>query len=1043
MATLIDKMRNGIQQTIDKKSQKSLSAQADKVISLYEKKYITESTNKDGKIVSVLNSNIDFEKELNDLRSRIQNGESLDKILPEVYALVMAASEKVFGFHHRKCQIECAIALHEGRVAELATGEGKTLSATLTAVLHAITGDPVHIVTANEYLAKRDADSSNQNSMYHIYNLLGLTTGYIISSQDKEIKKQNYGCDIVYSTASELGFDYLRDNMAKKIEDKVARGYGFAIVDEADDVLIDDATTPLIISESIKSPSFKSDIIIADLLTQAILNYPELKMTKDTEADEDDYDLILDDQYKTIHITERGSIYIENVLLEIIKATSFDSFDEALDYIKNESNYLRHIVDYKNILDLIKTINLDTVLKPFIDEVNENKNEIDPFVTKKCSSLLLMLNNSLKAKVYMKDQYTVTEKDVTFDLYSKDNEYLGKRKGVLKKVELFSLESGRIMEGRQYSDGLNQAIEVYELGINGITDESISKATITLPSFFKQYTNGICGMTGTAKSSEDEFTDIYGLTVVSIEPFKKSVRSDEPASAHVFLNKSKKYAAIVEDALNAVRDGRPVLITASSLDECNNLNEIISSALKAKGVTAEVRMLTPLTAPTLSEEANIISEAGKAGRITISTNMAGRGTDISLKPADVIPEDIKSVVEKNVFIALRKYFLSNSKNYTEDLKEFQKAYNEFVDGKNISNKRFEILPKKYNEFLEREKNKLPEGIKRYYNLPKDELNNLRENLYDKTNKAGGLRVIITEYPENSRVEGQMRGRAGRQGDNGSTAVYISLEDNFLKNAYPESYSEIVGYVIKNLQKSVDDPKIIKKIYDEVASLFDITQKQIESRNMSSRKLNTGFDDVIDIIRGKIYGIRDSIINGEFNITEYIPDYIKSIVSDSVDKCYNGYETDVDSLNAELRDRTSNLCSASLTKDDCGIYSINQLKVKLLKQVVNIDEMVKKANLTSKSIESTIGPALLEIIDKNWVEFIDELVFLRKTISLDTIGQKDINQAFINKFASLRNIMEMIIKEEVLSKFASILSNESVNNNNTETKKTTSDENYGK
>jgi len=593
-----------------------------------------------------------------EFKSKLENGATLDDILPEAFAVVREAGKRVLNMRHFDVQLVGGMVLHEGRIAEMRTGEGKTLVATLPSYLNALTGRGVHIVTVNDYLARRDSEW-----MGKIHDFLGLKVGLIVHGLSSEERQNAYDADITYATNNELGFDYLRDNMVVYKEEMSQRELNFAIVDEVDSILIDEARTPLIISgvgEKSTNLYFVANTFVKSLKLEQ--------------------DYVLDEKAKTIMLTDEG----------ITKAERFFSLDNLADSENIETNH--HI------------------------------------------------NQALRAKALMK----------------RDIDYVVKNGEVIIVDEF----TGRLMQGRRYSDGLHQAIEAKE-GVK-VERESQTLATITFQNFFRMYSK-LAGMTGTAKTEEDEFRDIYNLDVIEIPTNKPMVRMDNPDA--VYKSKKGKFDAVVNEIIERHADNQPVLVGTISIET----SEMLSDMLKKKGIKHEV-----LNAKFHEKEAEIIAMAGQAGAVTIATNMAGRGTDIVLG----------------------------------------------------------------------------EGVSSH----------------------GGLCIIGTERHESRRIDNQLRGRAGRQGDPGASRFYCSLEDDLMRLFGAE---KILG-LVESL--GMDDTMQIE--HNLLSKSIENAQKKVEGRNFDIRKHVLQFDNVMNKQRGIVYGQRRQVLMGE-NVKNNVLDMIDELVNDSV------------------------------------------------------------------------------------------------------------------------------------------------------------------
>lgn len=760
-------------------------------------------------------------------KARIKDGATLDSILPEAYAAVREAGERVLGMRHFYVQILGGIALHQGRIAEMATGEGKTLVATLPAYLNALTGKGVHVVTVNDYLATRDA-----NWMGKLYKFLGLSVGIVVPGMSAEQKRAAYNSDITYCTNNELGFDFLRDNMVVEKTLKVQRELNFAIIDEVDSILIDEARTPLIIS----GRGGKSS---------------ELYRSADNFARQcrEGADFTIEEKEKTIMLTDDG----------VAKAEKFF-----------------HVT---NLTDLENT------------------------------DLYHHIQQALKAHFMMR-----AEKDYIV------------RDGEVLIVDEFT---GRIMIGRRYNEGLHQAIEAKEHV--PIRSENKTLATITFQNFFRMYSK-LSGMTGTAKTEEEEFEGIYALDVVTIPPNKPSQRKDE--HDQIYTKVSGKITAIVQDIIDSHEKGQPVLVGTISVEKSENLSDI----LKRKGIVHKV-----LNAKFHKEESEIIAQAGKFGAVTIATNMAGRGTDIMLGGN---PEfQAKQKMEKDGY-PIEVIELASSPHSSDDP--------EIIKAKEVYQHHYEAFKAICNE--------------------------------DKAKvlAAGGLRIIGTERHESRRIDNQLRGRAGRQGDPGSTVFYISLEDDVARIFGGDKMQSIANAMNFDENIPISNALITRQI--------ERAQRNVESRNYSIRKQVLSYDDVMNQQREIIYKERGKVLDG-MDVHDQIIDMIGELAEEIIGY-YADYKTDYqtwdyEAFNGTLEKRMlpegSNVMNAEL----CSCFDVYKLKDAVMDIAVtdynNKIEKLKEDGFDFGNLERVV---LLKTVDAKWMDHIDAMDALRRGIGLRGYGQRD-------------------------------------------------------
>ncbi|HCX8928185.1 preprotein translocase subunit SecA [Staphylococcus aureus] len=758
---------------------KQLGKLADKVIALEEKTAILTDE-------EIRNKTKQFQTELADIDNVKKQNDYLDKILPEAYALVREGSKRVFNMTPYKVQIMGGIAIHKGDIAEMRTGEGKTLTATMPTYLNALAGRGVHVITVNEYLS-----SVQSEEMAELYNFLGLTVGLNLNSKTTEEKREAYAQDITYSTNNELGFDYLRDNMVNYSEDRVMRPLHFAIIDEVDSILIDEARTPLIISgEAEKSTS---------LYTQANVFAKMLKQDEDYKYDE---------KTKAVHLTEQGA-------------------DKAERMFKVENLY-----DVQNV-DVISHIN--TALRAHVTL----QRDVDYMV--------------VDGEVLIVDQFT-----------------------------------GRTMPGRRFSEGLHQAIEAKE-GVQ-IQNESKTMASITFQNYFRMY-NKLAGMTGTAKTEEEEFRNIYNMTVTQIPTNKPVQRNDK--SDLIYISQKGKFDAVVEDVVEKHKAGQPVLLGTVAVET----SEYISNLLKKRGIRHDV-----LNAKNHEREAEIVAGAGQKGAVTIATNMAGRGTDI----------------------------------------------------------------------------KLGEGVE----------------------ELGGLAVIGTERHESRRIDDQLRGRSGRQGDKGDSRFYLSLQDELMIRFGSERLQKMMSRL------GLDDSTPIES--KMVSRAVESAQKRVEGNNFDARKRILEYDEVLRKQREIIYNERNSIIDEE-DSSQVVDAMLRSTLQRSINYYINTaddepeYQPFIDYINDIF------LQEGDITEDDIkgkdaeDIFGVVWAKIEAAYQSQK-DILEEQMNEFERMI-------LLRSIDSHWTDHIDTMDQLRQGIHLRSYAQQNPLRDYQNEGHELFDIMMQNIEED--------------------------------
>ena len=701
-----------------------------------------------------------------EFKRRLQKGETLDDILPEAFAVCREASKRVLGMRHFDVQMLGGICLHRGNIAEMRTGEGKTLVATLAVYLNALSGKGVHVVTVNDYLATRDSEQ-----MGRLYNFLGLSTGLIVANLDYNQRKEAYAADVTYGTNNEFGFDYLRDNMVSDVSQMVQRPLNYAIVDEVDSILIDEARTPLIIS----GPGSRSTD-----------NYYKLAQVVPHLVKDEDY--TIDEKQKTIAPTDSGITKVEKML------------------------GIENLYDADNI------------------ELNH------------------LLGASLRA-------YAMMHRDT--DYVVKDGE-----------VVIVDEFTGRLMFGRRYSDGLHQAIEAKE-GLK-VERESQTLASITFQNYFRMYEK-LSGMTGTAKTEEKEFNDIYGLEVIPIPPNRPLIRVDLPDL--IFKSKAAKYRAVVRNAVERHQTGQPILIGTTSITQSEELSDMLLRA----GVPHKV-----LNAKHHEQEAEIVANAGQMGMVTIATNMAGRGTDITL--GEGVPE------------------------------------------------------------------------------------------------LGGLAILGTERHESRRIDNQLRGRAGRQGDPGSSQFFLSLEDDLMRIFGADNISGIMDKLGMEEDEPIEHSLITKSI--------ERAQKKVEDHNYNIRKYILEYDDVMNQQREVLYEQRRRILRNE-SLRDTINEMIDKLVTEAVDtyadeKLYPE-EWDYEGLHKHLSQYflTSELMSAEEMEE----YTRQELDERL--HEIAHSEYQDRVDLLGEAMFSQLEKAImLRVVDSKWMEHLDNMDMLREGIGLRAYGQKN-------------------------------------------------------
>ncbi len=819
------------------------------------------------------------------LKGELASGKTLDDILPEAFALVREADERVLGKRPYRVQLIGGILLHQGRIAEMKTGEGKTLVATLPAYLNALAGNGVHIVTVNDYLARRDSEE-----MGRVYAYLGLTTGLIVHGQSPDEKRKAYNADITYCTNNELGFDYLRDNMVVYKENMVQRGHAFAIVDEVDSILIDEARTPLIISgQSSKSTELYEK---ADALARKMTRFVIKEMDKKEAIETYEFDFVIDEKARTAVLTPQGSAKAE------------------------------------------KYFGIENLSDP------EN------------SALLHHINTAIRAHGVMK----------------RDTDYIVKD-GAVIIVDSFT---GRLMPGRRYNDGLHQAIEAKE-GVE-VQRESRTVATITFQNYFRMYKK-LSGMTGTALTEENEFREIYRLDVVEVPTNKPMIRLDRNDA--VYRTRAGKLRAIVAQIRACYEKGQPILVGTVSIEK----SEELSAILKRAGIPHNV-----LNAKQHEREAEIVAQPGAPGAVTISTNMAGRGTDIMLggNAEFLTKRDLRR-------LGYAEYLVSNA-NGTSDTEDEELL----------------LVREKYNEL---------------YAEHKRDIEPLKEAVIE----AGGLFILGTERHESRRIDNQLRGRSGRQGDPGESRFFLSLEDDLMRLFGSD---RVMGFIAAlGLD---EDTAIDAKL---LSGSIEGAQKRIEANNFERRKHVLTYDDVMNQQRNIIYAERHEVLT-----SDSIEEKITSMIEGSVRSTFDMYFAGDDPTNWNINEFVNHY--RGLLRDSRGFkYSDEEMKEldrealcrELVDEALRIyhskndifDEAARKnapEGVTPRlgimrEVEKRI---LLEQVDRKWMDHLEALDELREYIGLNAYAQRDPVAMYRLESGEMFDAMIDDIKEDTVKNLLAVM-----------------------
>ena len=813
----------------------------------------------------------DFKKQTETWKKEVKEGRSLDEILPKAYALAREAAYRTIGERHYDVQLMGAATLHEGKIMELKTGEGKTLACVPAAYLNALEGEGVHIVTVNDYLARRDAEW-----MAPIYEYLGMRVGVITSDMDTSAKRENYSADVTYGTNNEFGFDYLRDNMKASFADKIQAKHHYAIVDEIDSILIDEARTPLIISGQGEDDTPK--VRAADSI---------VPLLKECEKD-----------------PETGSYYELTEMEKLDRQTALN-FDEKGDYKIDEKE---------------KKVTFTKQGMTHMEELLKKTGALLPSKDDDGNTVYSLYDGENFELVHY-----VTQAVRAHRLFEKDVDYLVKD-GQVQIVDEFT---GRVLQGRRYSDGLHQAIEAKE-NVR-VLGQSKTFATITFQNFFRMY-DKLSGMTGTADTEAGEFKEIYGLDVVVIPTNRPVIRKD--LKDLIYYDEKSKFNAIVNDVKRIHETGQPILIGTVSIEK----SELLSSLLRRAGIRHEV-----LNAKNHAREAYIIGEAGMKGAVTIATNMAGRGTDIKLGGS---PEH-----------------LARKKCGTDaTLEEYRKALEEIM----------------------------PEYRK----------------AYEEVKALGGLYIIGSERHESRRIDNQLRGRSGRQGDPGTSRFYVSLEDPLMRLFAKEGLREMIGRLGLS-----DGSAIEHKMLDNA---IEKAQERVEARNFEIRKHLLDYDDVLNEQRNYIYSERDKILQDE-NLSDRILNNVRNVIDYYVEE----NRKDQEKALSEIKD------FFHITDDSFTLENTYPLIEKNIRD--------KEAKVTKPEFNRFIRFVYLRNIDKRWIDHLDALEELKDSARLMSYAQKnplveykntasdafddmisDISDQVVKTVVSVRVLTERERKERVLN-----------------------------
>ena len=839
-----------------------------------------------------------------EFKERLAKGETLDDLLPEAFAVCREADWRVLGMKPYPVQIIGGIVLHRACIAEMQTGEGKTLVATMPTYLNALTGEGVHVVTVNDYLARRDSEW-----MGKVYRFLGLTVGLVVHGVEAGDRKKAYEADVTYGTNNEFGFDYLRDNMVVYKANMVQRGHAFAIVDEVDSILIDEARTPLIISGKGEDSSvmYKRADDFAKTLKKSVI----VELDDKVEAEEQvDGDYVVDEKRKTATLTESG----------VKKAEAFFHVENLADA---DNMSLRHYID-----------------------------------------------GAIKARGVM----------------HRDTDYIVKDGEVIIVDEF----TGRLMYGRRFNDGLHQAIEAKE-GVT-VAAESKTLATVTFQNYFRMYKK-LSGMTGTASTEADEFSEIYGLNIVSIPTNKPRARKDLPDSVYKTVN--GKYNAVIEQVAECHAKGQPVLVGTVSVEK----SEALSKLLKKKGIEHNV-----LNAKQHEREAEIVAQAGKQGAVTIATNMAGRGTDIML--GGNVTYMAKAALKKEL-----------SKELTANLAELKDAYEHEKARAKASgtelptppeagiDAKLEMLMTECDGHAETEDAEILHARKRFEELCEEFTPEVKREA-EVVRNAGGLFIIGTERHESRRIDNQLRGRAGRQGDPGASRFFLSLEDDLMRI--------FGGDRVQSLMDSLgldEDVPIENKL---ITNTIESAQKKLEASNFAIRKQVLQYDDVMNQQREIIYKQRQMVLDGE-DISDKLHEMMKQSIDETCESFLSGETADDWDFAALRRHYLNWLCLP--TDFNYTAEQLNDLKREDVAKVLYERGMSilesKEQKYGAPMMRELERICLLRNVDSKWMEHIDNMDQLKQGMSLRGYGQRDpIVEYRIEGFAMFDEMIATIREDAV-------------------------------
>jgi preprotein translocase subunit SecA len=831
-----------------------------------------------------------------EFRARLQEGETLDDLMVEAFAVVREAGKRVLNMRHFDVQLIGGAVLHKGKIAEMKTGEGKTLVATLPAYLNALDGNGVHIVTVNDYLARRDSEW-----MGRIYRFLGMTVGVIQHDLNDAERQVAYACDITYGTNNEFGFDYLRDNMKFELAHYVQRGHQFAIVDEVDSILIDEARTPLIISGPAEESTelyYEIDRLIPRLKAGAVTRGDA--KAEEREALEETGDFLVDEKHKTVTLTESGTQKIEQMLLPRLNGGHIYDLENA---------HIKHHVDQALRAHALFKLDVDYMIKD--------------------------------GEVVIVDEFT-----------------------------------GRLMPGRRWSDGLHQAVEAKERV--KIERENQTLATVTFQNYFRKYKK-LSGMTGTADTEAEEFGKIYNLDVIVIPPNRPLTRIENPDL--VYRTQSEKLDAIVTEIIEEHKKGRPVLVGTVSIEKSERISTMLDRRGLKRGTTTGggVDKHVVLNAKYHAQEAEFVAQAGRKGAVTIATNMAGRGTDILLGG--------------------NAEFMTRQQCLAEQIAE--------------------RLPKGEERFVEDEHFAYFFHLDAFYRVPKADYDRIFEHFKQLTDAEheevvalGGLHILGTERHEARRIDNQLRGRAGRQGDPGSSRFYLSLEDDLMRIFGSDR--------ISGLMQKLGMEEGVPIVHGMVSRAIERAQKQVEAQNFSVRKHLLEYDDVMNKQRENIYAMRREILEGKIRFEEDetadTRAYLMSLAEEILDTTVATYapseadfeQWDLDALKREVN-RVFGVDTADLDFSDQSAEEIGET----LWQRISESYAEKEKIVGREVLERVERDIMLQIVDVQWKDHLYSLDHLKEGIGLRGYGQRDPLVEYKKESFELFQAMKERVDEEIV------------------------------